>query len=181
MGVVGLSGEIFSRVTVAFPELVARTHRRIGGSVSGQTQRYRTPRPWHLWVVAIAVFALYLGGVRDYLLLLVGDTEYMQAQFGTEGVAYFTDYPLLLRLVWTLNILGGLTAPLLLRARSRWAVPAAVISAAAQIAILAVTFAVRDRWAALGAAIAWFDIGVGVVTALFAWYCWTMHRRGVLT
>lgn len=148
--------------------------------MSDQTQKHRAPRPWHLWVAAIAVFALYLGGARDYLLLLMGDTEYMQAQFGTEGVAYFTDYPLVLRFIWTLNILGGVTAPLLLLARSRWTVPAAVISAAAQIVVLAVTFAFLDRWAALGAAIAWFDIGIGVVTTVFAWYCWTMHRRGVL-
>lgn len=148
--------------------------------MNGKTQRVRTRRPWHLWVVVSAVFALYLGGARDYVLILIGDAEYMQAQFGTDGVAYFTDYPVVLRLVWTLNILGGLTAPLLLIARRLWALPVAVIAAAAQIVLLVMTFAFLGRWAALGPMIAWFDIGIGVVTTFFAMYCWAMRRRGTL-
>lgn len=134
-------------------------------------------RPWHLWLVAIAVFALHLGGARDYLLILVGDTEYIQGQFGSAGATYFTDYPPVLRVVWTISILGGLTAPVLLVARSRWAFPTAMVAAAAQVVLLTVTFAFRDRWAMLGAATSWFDIGVGVVTLVFAGYCWAMGRR----
>lgn len=129
-------------------------------------------------MTAGAVFALYIGGARDYVLILIGDTDYIRAQFGAEGVTYFTDYPLVLRGVWTLNILGGLTAPLLLVARRRWAFPVAVIAAAAQIVLLVVTFVFLDRWASLGAPIAWFDIGIGVVTVLFAIYCWAMGSRG---
>ncbi|ASO20809.1 putative membrane protein [Actinoalloteichus hoggarensis] len=137
-------------------------------------------RPWHLWLVAIAMFALYIGGARDYLLILVGDTEYIHGQFGPGGLAYFTDYPQALRVVWTVTILGGLIAPLLLMARSRLSFPTAAIATAAQFALLVATFVALDRWSMLGAATAWFDIGVGVVTMLFTWYCWTLRRRGVL-
>ncbi|HZG89241.1 MAG TPA: hypothetical protein VEZ42_03420, partial [Pseudonocardia sp.] len=95
-------------------------------------------------------------------------------------VAYFADYPLALRVIWTITIVAGLVAPLSLLARSRWSTPIAVAAATSQAVLLVVTFAFRDRWAALGAATSWFDIGIGVVTALFAWYCWMLRRRGYL-
>ena len=58
--------------------------------------------------------------------------------------------------------------------------PLAAVSALAQAILLAVTFGFRDRWDALGATTAWFDVGIGVVTVLLAGYCWTMRRRGLL-
>jgi len=142
--------------------------------------RRDTRRPWHLWLIAIAVFALYVGGARDYLLILVDDTNYIVGQFGQGGVVYFADYPPLLRAVWTINILGGLIAPVLLLGRSRWCVPVAVLTAAAQLVLLAATFTFLDRWAALGSATSWFDIGVGLVTVLFAGYCRKMRQSGIL-
>lgn len=138
---------------------------------------HRFSRPWHLWAVAVVMFALYLGGARDYLLILIGDTDYIEGQFGPDGVAYFTDYPTVCRIVWTINILGGLTAPILLVLRSRWALPTAVIAAAAQIVLLLVTFTFLDRWAMLGAATSWFDIGIAAATILFAVYCWAIRRH----
>jgi O-antigen/teichoic acid export membrane protein len=137
-------------------------------------------RPRHLWIVAIVTFGLYLGGARDYLLILVHDTDYMLRQFGPGGIGYFTDYPLALRILWVINIIGGLATPVLLLALSRWASPAAVATLTTQGLLLIVTFAFRDRWNALGAATAWFDIGITLVTVLVVWYCWAMRRRGVL-
>lgn len=138
-------------------------------------------RPWHLWLVAVAAFALYAGGARDFLLILLQDSDYVRGQFGAGGITYFTDYPAVLRVVWAVNILGGLIAPALLLARHRWALPTALVAGAAQAVLLAVTFAFLDRWVLLGAAIAWFDIGIGVLTVLFAVYCWAVQRRGLLT
>ena len=134
-------------------------------------------RPWHLWVVALATFGLYLGGARDYLLILAGDTGYTLRQFGPDGVVYFTGYPLTLRVLWAINIIADLTTPALLLALSRSASPTAVAALAAQGVLLVVTFAFRDRWNALGAATSWFDIGITIVTAFIAWYCWTTRRR----
>ncbi|TDC40992.1 hypothetical protein [Micromonospora sp. KC213] len=135
-------------------------------------------RPWHLWAFAVVTFALYVGGARDFLLILADDTEYMLRQFGPDGVAYFADYPLSLRIVWTVNVVGGLAAPILLLALDRWAAWVAVVAAASQLVLLMVTFAFRDRWDALGATTSLFDIGIGVVTVFFAWYCWRIRRSG---
>ncbi len=147
------------------------------------TTAHRAPAtrlPWHSWVVALVALALYTGGARDFLLVLVQDTGYITGQFGPGGVAYFADYPPALRVVWAVTVASGLVAPGLLLARSRWAVPAALLALASQALLLVTTFAFRDRWAALGAATAWFDIGVVVVAAFLARYCWTARRRGLL-
>src|SRR5690606_24224359 len=106
-----------------------------------------------------------------------GDHDYMLGQFGADGVTYFADYPLALRIVWTINILGGLVAPVLLVMRNRWALAVSVTASLAQILLLAITFSALDRWAMLGSATSWFDIGVGVVTILFAAYCWVARQR----
>ncbi|MDO5736158.1 MAG: hypothetical protein Q4P15_06750 [Propionibacteriaceae bacterium] len=141
----------------------------------------RTRRPWHLWLVAIAMFALYLIGASDYILVLAGDTDYIAGNFGQPGVDYFEGYPVVLRAIWTVNIVVGLLAPLLLVARSRWSAQAAVVATIAQVILLVVTFATRGRWEALGVQASLTDIGVGVVTAALAGYCYWMHRRGVLS
>lgn len=78
------------------------------------------------------------GGARDFLLILIEGTDYIAGQFGQGGLAYFADYPLLLRIVWSVNIFGGLTAPILLVAASQWAVPVTVLAGAAQVVLLAV-------------------------------------------
>lgn len=147
--------------------------------MTSQASRDRV-RPWHLWVVAIATFALYVGGARDFVLILFHDQHYIQNQFGAGGINYFTDYPPLLRTVWAINVLAGLINPVLLLALNCWAVHAALAAAIAQGVLLVVTFAFLDRWAMLGAMTSWFDIGIGVTTALLAGYCETMRRRGAL-
>jgi hypothetical protein len=139
-----------------------------------------TRLPWHARVVALVTLLLYAGGARDFLLVLVRDTGYIAGQFGPGGLAYFADYPPALRVVWAVTVASGLVAPGLLLARSRWAVPAALVAVASQVLLLVATFALRDRWAALGAATAWFDIGIAVVAAFLARYCWTARRRGLL-
>ena len=148
--------------------------------MTGAGNNHDRRRPWHLWLVAITVLALYVGGARDYLLILIRDTDYILGQFGEGGLKYFADYPLVTRLIWTVNILAGLLSPFLLLMRSRRAVPVAALAAAAQVVLLAATFTFLDRWAALGAAIAWFDIGIAVLTLLFAVYTWWLRRRGFL-
>lgn len=148
--------------------------------MTASTRAPGTTRPWHLWVVAVATLVVYAGGARDYLLILAGNTDYMTAQFGPDGVAYFADYPSTLRAFWTINVVGGLVTPCLLLALSRWSAPVAVLSAAAQLVLLVATFGWRDRWEALGPATSWFDIGIGVAAVLLAGYCVLMRRRGLL-
>lgn len=145
------------------------------------TERVQTRRPWHLWAVGLFFLALYAGGARDYALIWAMDSAYFaELGFGAAQAAYFTDYPALPRLLWTVNILAGPLAPVFVLLCSRWALPLAFASAAGQVLLLGWTFALMGRWAALGPGIAAFDIAVGLATVMLWRYCAAMRSRGVL-
>lgn len=130
-----------------------------------------------MWLFAIFVLAIGVGGARDFLLILLQDQDYLHTQFTEDGIAYFADYPLVLRIVWAVNIAGLLLAPIALLFRARWTVPIAIAAAASQAVLLPITFIVRDRWNALGDWYSAFDIGIGVLGIVFAVYCWWMLKR----
>lgn len=128
------------------------------------------------------MLALYLAGARDYLNLLEPDVGYIHSQgWGDDAIAYFTDYPVFVKIIWTLNVAAGLIAPVLLFFRSRHAVGAALIAISAQVVLMAITFAFLGRWAALGAFTNLWDFGIALLTLAFWWYCRTMLKRSVLT
>lgn len=72
-------------------------------------------------------------------------------------------------------------AALLLLACSRWAVPVALVSATAQLALNVLTFGFRNRWEVFGPWLSLFDIAVMALAFAFWWYSRAMHRRGVIT
>ena len=93
---------------------------------------------------------------------------------------YFTDYPVPLRLLWTVTVIAGIAAPILLLLRSRRAAPLALIAGLTQILLMGITFAVRDRWEVLGAFTAFWDAGVAVISLALWWYCRRTTMRSVL-
>ncbi|MEO3871318.1 hypothetical protein ABGB18_21100 [Nonomuraea sp. B12E4] len=116
-----------------------------------QTKQRRAARPWHLWVAGLVLLALYLVGARDYVLTRTLNKGYFAEQgYGPAQIAYFTDYPAIPAIFWTINIAAGLTAALMLLFRSRWATLVALIAAVSQLFLLAITFGFMDRWAILG-------------------------------
>ena len=138
-------------------------------------------RPWHVWPVSMVAFFTYVMGAYDFVLTAALDPGYFSAQgYGPAAVAYFTDYPLVPRVLWTVNIAAGLLAPVLLLARSRRAAASAALAAAAQLLLLLATFSVMGRWSALGPFIAIFDVIIGLMTVGLWLYCRRMTARGVL-
>jgi hypothetical protein len=143
--------------------------------------RRRLWGPWHLWPVAIFFTLLYLGGVYDYVMCLFRNTGYFSAQgYGARQVAYFTDYPVVPRIFWTIGIAGGLLAGLLLAAHSRKAAVTALVSALATICLDMLTFGFRDRWDALGSRASAIDLSFLALTIGLVLYCRWSVRRGVL-
>ncbi|MEV0333879.1 hypothetical protein [Nocardia sp. NPDC050717] len=145
------------------------------------TQAARIRTPWHVWVVGVVLLLLNLGGVYDQVMALSENAEYFRSQgYTAEQVAYFTDYPLLLAVFWTVGVWGGLLAAVLLLARSRWAFAAATAGVVGQIVLALVTYGFRDRLDILGTRLALFDLVVFLLSVAFAAYCHRMVRRGVL-
>ncbi|MEQ4723476.1 hypothetical protein [Nonomuraea sp. B19D2] len=132
-------------------------------------------------MVGLVLLALYLVGARDYMLTRTLNQGYFGEQgYGPAQIAYFTDYPAIPAIFWTINIAAGLAAAVLLLFRSRRATLAALIAATSQLCLLVITFGFMDRWAILGPRFSLIDIGVWVLTVGLWLYCHAVHRRGVL-
>ncbi len=126
----------------------------------------RVRRPWHLWLFAFVILFLYAIGSIDFVRVLLGDTDYIAGLFGQTGVEYFRGYPVVLRVIWSVNVVTGSLAPVFLLVLSRWVGPLASVAAIAQAILLVATFSSLGRWEALGASSSLTDIGVGVLIAV---------------
>ncbi|MFD0557055.1 hypothetical protein FB566_2310 [Stackebrandtia endophytica] len=137
-----------------------------------------TKLPWHAWVISIVVIALQIGGIWDYLQLLEPNVDYVESKgWGSAGVEYFTDYPLPLRILWTLTLLAGTVAPVLLLVRSRFAGVSALTAALAQALLMAITLGFMGRFGALGGFTAAWDAGIIAAYVAFWLYCRQIVRR----
>lgn len=114
--------------------------------------------------------------------MMLGHNEayYSSKNYGEAVYAYFTDYPLVPLICWTINIGTGFTAPIFLMARSRFSIALALTSFISIVFLESITFAFMDRWNVLGAGISLFDIGILASTFGLYVYCRFMRRHGVL-
>jgi hypothetical protein len=109
------------------------------------------------------------------------DAAYFASQdYDDPQIAYFTDYPLVPDVFWTIAVWGALAAAILLLFRSRWAVQVVLVALIFQVCLDVVTFAFMDRWQILGTRLALFDGGVLLLTVGLAFYCRAMSARDVL-
>ncbi|CDQ19647.1 hypothetical protein SAMN05192559_104126 [Halobacillus karajensis] len=137
--------------------------------------------PLHLWLIALFFIFIYSYGVYDYFMMLGHDADYYNSKNYGEAVhKYFTNYPIGLLVLWTINIFGSIIASILLLFRTRWVVWIALISAISMLLLEAITFAFKNRWEVLGPFISMFDIGLLIITWAFFFYCRYLAKRGVL-
>ncbi len=137
--------------------------------------------PWHSWLFACLILFLYGNGAWDFVKTMNADAAYLEAKgFAPEAVAYFTDYPVLLELLFATNVVTALAAGIALLLRARVTAALAVTSAGSMVVLDVVTYGFRGRWKALGPDIGWFDLGLLVITVGFAVYCLWAARRGLL-
>jgi hypothetical protein len=88
-----------------------------------------TRPPWHFWVVGPFFVLLYSGGAYDYVMTHRHDAAYFASQgYDDSQIAYFTDYPLVPDVFWTVAVWGALCAAVLLLFRSRWAMPVVLVA-----------------------------------------------------
>lgn len=142
---------------------------------------YSGSPPWHLWVVAVFFILLNAAGMYDYFMILELNEAYFSAQnFETAQISYFTDYPLLPRIFWTIGVVSGLVAPILLLLRTQWSVWLALLSATSRFCLAFITFGFMNRWNVFGLWLSLFDISVLLMTFGLYLYCHRMAARGVL-
>jgi hypothetical protein len=137
--------------------------------------------PWHFWAIGLFFVLLYGAGAYDYVMTRRHDAAYFASQnYDDTQIAYFTDYPIVPAVFWTVAVWGALAASMLLLVRSRWATPVVLVALIAQLCLDVVTFAFMDRWQILGPRLALFDGGILLLTLGLLLYCRAMSARTVL-
>jgi hypothetical protein len=137
--------------------------------------------PWHLWFIGLFFIFIYTYGIYDYFMMLGHNEAYYNSKrFGDTVLAYFTDYPILPLVFWTMNVFSGLIAPILLLFHTRWAAQVAMISSISMLCLEFITFTFMNRWNVLGPWISLFDIVILLMTFSLFLYCRVMVKRGVL-
>jgi len=141
----------------------------------------RVKTPWHLWVMALFFIFIYANGIYDYFMMLGHNADYYSSKgFGEKTLKYFTNYPIVPLIFWTINIFGGMIASILLLFRTRLVVWIALISAISMLFLDVIGFAFRNRWEALGTFTSLFDIGLLILSWIFYFYCKYLAKKGVL-
>jgi hypothetical protein len=141
----------------------------------------RTRPPWHLWVVGLFFVLLYSAGAYDHVMTRRHDAAYLASQnYEDAQIAYFTDYPIVPAVFWTVAVWGAVIASMLLLFRSRWATRVVFVALISQLCLDVVTFAFMDRWQTLGPRLALLDGAVLVLTLGLLLYRRAMSVRDVL-
>ncbi len=145
------------------------------------TTEVRIETPWHLWFIGVLFLLIYSIGVYDFLMVHINNMDYLNS-LNVKGdvIAYFTDYPLVFSVFWTINILGGLIAVVLLMFRNKWAVWVVLIATISKLCLDILTFAFLDRWDVFGPLTSLIDVTILLMTSGLFFYCWTLLKRGVL-
>lgn len=145
-----------------------------------------TKSPWHLWVVGLVALVWNGFGATDYTMTQLrsrGWFEFMGMDEATTDVAlaFIDAQPAWLSALWAIGVWGGLAGALLLLARKRLAVPAFLVSlvGAAGSFVASLQQEVPPELEEYGGGAIMYV--VIVLAIFFAWYAWTMRKKGLLT
>lgn len=147
------------------------------------TATMETPvrRPWHLWAVGI-VSLLWNGfGAYDYVSTNLQGDAYMRSMGMTEAqISYFNAMPSWMMGVWAVGVWGGVLGSVLLLLRMKWALHVFVVSLAAFVVSLVYYYGMSDGAALMTPTMQIMQVVILAACLVFAWYAWTMTKRGLL-
>lgn len=133
---------------------------------------------WHLWVIALFMLFMYAMGIYDIFMMLSHNQAYYTSHgYGQEVTSYFTDYPIYFMVFWIVNLLAGVTSPILLMFKDARSKYFALIAAIADAILLLLTFTFRNRWDVLGSGVAIFDLFILAFTFGLYLYCRHIFKK----
>ena len=123
-----------------------------------------TPR--HLLFMGVLLILVYSIGLFDYYVVHTNNMDYLNSlKVKVEVIAYFTDYLLVFSVFWTINILGGLTAAVMLLFCSKWAILAVLIATISKLCLDILTFVFWNRWGVFEPLTSPIDITILLMTS----------------
>ena len=144
-----------------------------------------TKTPWHLWAIGIVTLIWNAFGAWDYIMTQQRNEAYLASTMEPAGVsvadaiAYFDAYPVWADAAWALGVWGAVAGSILLLLRSRFAVPAFVISffglVVTTLYSIAVPLPMPDQTVPIV-----FTIVIWIVTLALILYSRNMTKKTVL-
>lgn len=136
---------------------------------------------WYGVLFALFVLFLYIMGTYDlFMMLSHNEAYYLSKGYGTAVHEYFTDYPPVALIFWAVNLLSGLMSPLLYLLKNKSASKAAFVSGFSDLLLILYGVIFRNRFHVFSTFINSFDIGILVITFLFALFLYIGNRRNDL-
>ncbi len=76
---------------------------------------------WHLWLIGVTMLLLSLVGLADFVLANLHSQSYFNyMHYGSTQIAYFTTYPLALKMLWGVGVVMSVIALAMLLLQSRY-------------------------------------------------------------
>ncbi len=133
---------------------------------------------WHLLLIVALFLFLYGIAVYDYIMTVSHNQGYFEYLRHNQAVIdYFTNYPLVLLIFWTINVFGGMVTLLLMLMKKEMAF---YFSAAAFVSMFLldfITFGFRNRWNVIGAKASATDIFMLILTLGLCIYNYFLFKK----
>lgn len=133
---------------------------------------------WHLLLIVALFLFLYGIAVYDYIMTVSHNQGYFEyLRYDQTVIDYFTNYPLVLLIFWTINVFGGMVTLLLMLMKKEMAF---YFSAAAFVSMFLldfITFGFRNRWNVIGAKASATDIFMLILTLGLCIYNYFLFKK----
>lgn len=131
-----------------------------------------------LYLIGTITLFIYIMGTLDYFHVLSNNTDYFNRfKNALQIQEYFKDYPIYLRILWSINILCGLLGSGFLLLKKHISRIFLLASAIANIVLLIITLLSRNRLEVFGLNITIFDIFICIGTLLVYLYTKNYFRE----
>jgi hypothetical protein len=133
---------------------------------------------WHLLFISGLFLFLYGIAVYDYLMTVTHNQDYFEyLRYDQAVIDYFTNYPSLPLVFWTINVFIGVLTPVLMLMRKAIAFYASVVAFVAMLLLDVITFGFRDRWNVIGARASSLDLLMLLLTFGLCLYTHFLFRK----
>lgn len=133
---------------------------------------------WHLFLIVALFLFLYGIAVYDYIMTVSHNRGYFEyLRYNQAVIDYFTDYPLVLLIFWTINVFGGIATLLLMLMRKEIAFYFSAATFVSMFLLDVITFAFRNRWNVIGAKASVIDTLMLILTLGLCIYNYFLFKK----
>lgn len=142
----------------------------------------KTKTPWWFWVISIVLLLWNIPSGYDYYNSVTVNPEYlnqMGAEYAPAFIAFLSDLPLWVKIIWGVAVFAALLGPVLLLLRKALAVPVFTLGLAAMLVNFLYQIFIADI-PALPSAAKVMTIIIMVIAIFEVWFARKMRAKGII-